>query len=271
MKDDESLKDIDLLIIDIDDSFIYHRTVAVANRIFLDNFLGLFGTRAEGFFTTKETVIEVLKVIYRRLFSFRPRKNNLYNLLVLSGSALLLHTLNLTRVAVNMLGGRMSNRTIIGLWADTVAYLGIDCDECIISKETVKKNIYPEMKQIYDEIKSMDPHMFVAAISENLSVEGRKDPIMGILGIDFMKTNMLLCKKGKINGCKKDVCDGKDKRRIAEEIIMIRRPKKVGIIIDDYDDLELLSLKDVKVVVYSPKIERFIDKKRYDAAIKVDV
>ena len=37
MKDDESLKDIDLLIIDIDDSFIYHRTVAVANRIFLDN------------------------------------------------------------------------------------------------------------------------------------------------------------------------------------------------------------------------------------------
>ena len=50
-----------------------------------------------------------------------------------------------------------------------------------------------------------------------------------------------------------------------------RKPKRVGIIIDDYEDLALLELKNLKAVVYTPEIERFIDKNRYEITLRVEV
>ena len=57
---------IDLLIVDIDDTFVYHRTVAAANKVFLRN--AYHGVK-DDLYTTKKSVVFMLLNFYK--FRFR--------------------------------------------------------------------------------------------------------------------------------------------------------------------------------------------------------
>lgn len=272
MKNQEIPGNIDLMIIDIDDAFIYHRTVAVANRIFLNEIAGLFSARIEEkkLLTTTNAFKEIFKIVFRNLFRIRLRKKNLGRLYALSVSALSLYALDVLRELSGLFGGGRSNRKIITLWAYTVKKLNIKCSDYVISRKIIKASLYPGMIEAYKKIRKENPKVYVAAISQNFSVDGKKDPIMDLLDIDFMKTNSFRCTKGFITGYDVDVADSDDKKRIAEAIIRKRKAKSIGLIMDDYEDLGLLELKNLKLVVYTKKIERFIDKNKY-IAVKVDV
>lgn len=271
MSHEKFLKNIDLMIIDIDDSFIYHRTVAAANRIFLKTLCKLFRVRLKkGFFTTKSAFSEILR-IFSRARHFNPEKKTIYRLFVLSCSALMLHLLNIVREIVNRFGCNLDNRLMIRIWAETIKALNIEYSEYMLSKRVLKRNIYKKMLRVCKAIKKSNPKICVAAISQSFSISGRKDPIKALLGIDFMITNIFYCRKGRINDYGIIVGGGRDKKRIAQDIIRKRRPRSIGLVIDDYEDLELLKLSNIKMVVYTPKIERFIDKNRYDIALRVDV
>lgn len=263
---------IDLLIIDIDDAFIYHRTVAAANRIFLKEVAKLFSVKTgeKKLLTTAKAFTEIFKIVFANFFRIRLGKKNLCRLYALSVSALSLHILNVFRELSGCFGGGRSNRKMIMLWADTVKKLNLKYGDYLISKRTLKANLYPEMIKAYKKIRKENPNAYVAAISQNFSIDGKKDPIIDLLGIDFMKTNSFRCSKGFITGYDIDVADSHDKKSIAEAIIRKRRPKGIGLIMDDYEDLGLLELKNLKLVVYTKKIERFIDKNKY-IAVKVDV
>ncbi|MBI4148907.1 hypothetical protein HY491_00515 [Candidatus Woesearchaeota archaeon] len=54
------------------------------------------------------------------------------------------------------------------------------------------------------------------------------------------------------------VASGKDKKKIADEAIRQLQPKSVGIFISDYDDLELLKVRNLKFIAYEKKLRRFI-------------
>jgi len=264
---------IDLLIMDIDDAFLYHRTVAAANRIFLNTIAGFFGARIreKRLLTTADAFMKSLKVIFYNIHEFRFSKRGFRRFAILSGYAVLLHLLNAARELFNLLGGKMSNKAIIMAWAAAVKKARINEKEYSTDKEVIRKSLYDETKEVFDRIRRANRKMDIAAISENFSLSTRKDPIIRLLDIGFMKSNTLICdKKGDITDYKISIASRDDKKRVAQAIIMKTKAKNIGIIIDDYDDLGLLGIDGLKLVVYAPKIERFIDKKRY-CAIRVDV
>ncbi len=265
-----TLKGIDLLIIDIDDCFIYHRTVAAANWIFLDTVSGLFSTKTKKqFLTTKEAFLKAIRTMIKGVTGFRPDKMLFARLLRLSYAGLVLYCMNTAREAVNSLGGRMSNRRIIERWAEAVKKIGITEKDYTMDKELLKQNMNQGVCLLYKGIKEINPGMHVAAISQHFSIKGKEDPMARILGTDSMNSNMFYTdSRGKITGYMIRVGDGRDKKAIADRLIKEMKPEKVGVIIGDYEDLGLLRLRKLKAVIYMPKIEKFIDKSRYEIAME---
>ena len=151
MKNQEIPEDIDLLIMDIDDAFIYHRTVAVANRIFLKEVAGLFCAKTGGkkILTTGKAFKEIFRIVFSNFSRIRLRRNHLYRIYTLSISALSLYILNVFRELSGLFGGGRSNRKMIMLWADTVKKLNIKCSDYIISRKIIEAGLYPGMMEMY--------------------------------------------------------------------------------------------------------------------------
>ncbi len=69
-----TIPNLDLLIIDIDDTFIYHRTVAIANKLFLDATYRIFGKQINNneIYTTKKSIFLIIKLITFNFYRFNP-------------------------------------------------------------------------------------------------------------------------------------------------------------------------------------------------------
>src|SRR3989344_9388796 len=94
---------LDLLIIDIDDTFIYHRTVASANKIFLNSLCD---------FSIKRII--------------RLAKTGIY-----------LHILNIIRKINNRFFKVVSCEKMIRIWADTVINLKIKAEDYEIPEKVI--------------------------------------------------------------------------------------------------------------------------------------
>ena len=202
---------LDLLIIDIDDTFIYHRTVALANKIFLNS-----------------------------LYDFSIKK-----IIKLARTGIYLHILNMIRKVNNKFFRTISCEKMIKIWAKTVVKLKIKAEDYEISEEILKKNIYKNIFDIYRSLKKNNKDMYVLAMTESFNVKG--DPIKKILDIDEIISNY------KINVSKKE-----DKKRIAEKTIKKIKAKNIGIFVEEYDDIELLKLKNLRFIAYNKRLRRFI-------------
>jgi len=238
MKSDH--KKLDFLVIDIDDTFIYHRTVAIANKLFLEE---ISGRKINKVYTTKEALF---------LTPFLLRRIN-KKVFLLMKTGIKLYLLNLIRVIKNKLFSRMSSEKMIKTWADAIIKLKVD--RYNLSKEVIEKNLNKKVLEVYNSLKEKNPKMKVVAISEHFNIG--KDVIKDILGIDLVKSNEFIFKNEVISGFKLNVKDGKDKFSIASKF----QAKNIGLIIEDYDDLDLLRLKNIKFVFYKKKLERFIKNK----------
>lgn len=251
------MKKLDLLIIDIDDTFIYHRTVAIANKIFLDTFYGFFGKKVKDrLYTTKKSVFLMFKALN---FRFKFDKIKLKKFIILVKTAISLHFLNFIRKINNRFFRIMSCEKAIKIWASSVVSFNIKPEEYQLSKDVIEKNLNRKVLKIYNSLKRLNPNMKVVAITQNFVVD--HDYVKEILGIDFVKSNRFVVDDGIITGFSLNVKNGRDKKRIADEIIKKFKPKSVGLFIEDYDDVSLLKLENLKFVLYKKKLKRFIDKR----------
>jgi len=209
---------LDLLIIDIDDTFIYHRTVASANKIFLNSLCD---------FSIKRII--------------RLAKTGIY-----------LHILNIIRKINNRFFKVVSCEKMIRIWADTVINLKIKAEDYEIPEKVIKRDIYKNVFDIYNQLNTK----YVLAMTESFNV--KEDPIKDILGIDEIISNQFISDKGIIVKYKINISKGKDKKRIAEKVIKKIKAKNIGIFIEEYDDLELLKLKNLRFIAYNKRLKRFI-------------
>ena len=239
---------LDLLIIDIDDTFVYHRTVAAANKLFLS----LFGIKIKDrIYTSKKSIFLLLLNFFR----FRPNKK----IFRLFWTAIYLHFLNIIREVNNKLFNIISSERIIKIWANTVVNLQIKAKEYELSKKAIKDNLNQNVLRIYNSLRKSNPKMKVLAMTQSFTVNG--DPIKEILKVDILESNKFIVKNGIIAGSKVNIKDGKDKKRIAEGVIKRFKAKNIGVFADDYDDALLLKLKNLRFVLYKKKLERFIGSK----------
>jgi phosphoserine phosphatase len=239
---------LDLLIIDIDDTFVYHRTVAAANKIFLS----LFGVKLKDkIYTTKKSIFLVL------LNFFRFRFNRKIIKLFLIG--FYLHLLNMIREINNRFFGIISSEKVIKVWANTVINLGIKSLEYQLSRKALKNNLNKRVLEVYNLLKKSNPNIKVLAMTQSFTVNG--DPIKEILDVDMIETNRFIIKDGVIVGSEINIKNGGDKKKIADKVIKNLKAKNIGLFVDDYDDALLLRLKNIRFVLYKKKLERFIEAK----------
>lgn len=270
MKKKNIPKNIDLLIVDIDDTFLYHRTVANANMIFLEEVCRLFNAKAEReILGTWQTLGKILYLKITRLHRLRLKKDVVFRILFLLKTAFVLYPLDAARVLLDRVRIKNNiNSRMITRWAEAVKKLGIKGSEYGFSKETVKKALYPIVLGIYQTIRNSNPKMKTAAISMGFKARGKKEPLQELLKLDYYFSNEFLCgKNGRITGYKINIKNGQDKKRIAEKLVKRLKAKRIAVIIEDYEDLKLLELKNVAEVMYSRKIGKFIGKKVFKSAI----
>ena len=98
--------------------------------------------------------------------------------------------------------------------------------------------------------------MYVLAMTESFNVKG--DPIKKILDIDEIISNKFISNKGIISKYKINVSKKEDKKKIAEKIIKKIKAKNIGIFVEEYDDIELLKLKNLRFIAYNKRLRRFI-------------
>lgn len=255
-------KNIDLLIIDIDDTFIYHRTVAAANRLFLENIFCLFGRKIEHnkIYTTNESLLILFRLILLNFFRIKIKKEKIKRILILSKAAIILHFLNIIRIIKNRFLSILSNEKMIRIWAKTIVSLKIKKEEYYISKKVIEENLNKKILTIYESLKKLNPRMYVLAMSQSFSID--KDPIKDILKIDIIESNKFRAdKKGIISGFELKVKNAKDKKQIADNLVIKIKPKNIALFADDYDDVLLLGLKNLKFIVYRRMLKRFLSKR----------
>jgi phosphoserine phosphatase len=233
---------LDLLIIDIDDTFVYHRTVALANRIFLEE---ISGKKLDGFYTTK-------KALFLAPFLLRKINKRVFTLLF---TAVRLYLLNLIRAINNRFFDIESCEKMIKIWADAVVKLKIKENRYILSKETIKNNLNKKILGICNSIKTEKTK--IIAITEHFNIG--QDPIKEVLGINKMISNKFITKNGIITDFRLNVKNKEDKFNIAKQF----KVKNIGLIIEDYDDLGLLKLKNIKFVLYKKHLKRWIKNKGF--------
>ncbi|TKJ17806.1 hypothetical protein CEE44_04745 [Candidatus Woesearchaeota archaeon B3_Woes] len=255
------MKKLDLLIIDIDDTFIYHRTVAIGNKIFLETLSGFFGKRLNDnrLYTTWNSIFIVFRVVILNFFRFRFSKGNSKKFFKLIKISFYLHFLNFIRKINNRLFNIICCEKIIKVWASAVVSLHIKTEEYQLSKKVIEKNINKKVLSVYNSLKRLNPKMKVVAITQNFVVNS--DSVKEILGINLVKSNRFIVDNGIISDFELNVKNGRDKKKVADEVIKKFKPKSVGLFIEDYDDVSLLKLENLKFVLYKKKIKRFIDKK----------
>lgn len=264
LKNNKNLpKNIDLLIIDIDDTFIYHRTVAAANRLFLENVFSLFGRKIEHnkIYTTKDSLLILFRLILFNFFRIKIKKEKIKKILILSKAAIILHFLNMIRSINNRFFRIISSKRMIEIWAKTVVSLKIRKEEYSISKKVIEDNFDKKILNIYNSLKKLNPKMHVLAMSQSFSIN--KDPIKDILGIDMIKSNTFsVNKQGFISGFELRIKNAEDKKQIADKLIRKIKPKNIALFADDYDDFLLLKLEKLKFVIHKKQLNRFLDKRK---------
>jgi hypothetical protein len=258
MKQEKQSPKIDLLIIDIDNTFLYHRTVAIANWLVVSFHSRLFQAEPpkNKMQRTGAAIWFMLKTMLTRPHRFRWDTAAAKSLLILSYSAARLYFLECVRRVSNPLGIKVSNRLIINVWAKTVVRLKLGKDEYAISAKSVKDALYKSTAFLLEELRKNNKGMKVAAISEgfmlcsastgNRDAGRQNEPVSRLLGLDEYVSNVFyLSSNGIIDSYDIPVACNEDKKRIATGLIKQFRAKSIGIIIDDYDDLGLAELKGV--------------------------
>src|SRR3989344_967818 len=242
---------LDLVIVDIDDVFVYHRTVAAANQAFLRLVSGIAGEKLrDDFYTTRKAVFLLASLILFRFYRIKADRR-LGKVLRLGAVAIRLYLLHLWREAVNRIFPVVSCRSMIRTWADAAVRLQIAERDYTIPERVLRKSIRRDAFSLYRSVAKRG-----LAISEHFAVHD--DPMRRILGVEMMVSNRFIVRNGIISGHDIIVADGRDKKKIADEAIRRLRPKSVGIFISDYDDLGLLKIKNLSFVAYGRNLWRLI-------------
>ncbi|MBT4540821.1 hypothetical protein HOC35_04880 [Candidatus Woesearchaeota archaeon] len=232
----------DLIIIDIDDTFLPHRTVSVGYKLFWQ-YLG-------NFFCLKLFRLSILGLKLYLAKCFREVKNKFRN------------------------EKFESNKKLINIWGEGIVRLGINAKDYEISENRIKEKLFKKTLKLLDVVRKENPTAYVVAITQSFNLVNEKDkliknslkindPITKVLGIDELYSNVFYYgKEGIIVDKELLIKNGFDKLDIAEKVMKKINAKNVGLFIDDYDDLKLLGLKgNVQVVYTGWKIRKFADKK----------
>ncbi len=256
----EKTPKLDLLIIDIDDTFVYHLTVAAANKLFLQNLHSMFGKKLNEneLYTAPKTMLIAMKVVMLNFFRFKPTKQLIRRHIKLKYAAVQLYIMYIYRQIHNKLSNKIINSgKFINIWADAVVSLGITSKDYEIQGNLVKKAIDKKILSIYNSLRKQNPTMKVLAMTQSFVVN--ENTIKEILRINIFESNKFVTDKdSRICGYLLSVKSYEDKKRIAQDVVDKYKAKKIGLFVEDYDDYQLLSLENLRFVLYKKRLKRFI-------------
>ncbi len=244
----------DLLIVDVDDTFLPHRTVAIGNYLFLSRWYRLFGlSLPHRVYTTKEMFLSLLTALTSARGVFLSWRL-LYGLALLSFSGAVLHLLEAVRRTANWMGLPFPTVTQMRLWGWTICRLHIGAAEYELPAEALSAALCPAAVERLRSLSGSDTE--VVGISEHFSCG--KDSLAGLLPFSRLVSNRFLTdRSGRIVGYRLDVTCAESKYRHALALAGRSRVRRVGIFIEDYDDRLLLRLPKLSYVWMHPRLWRY--------------
>jgi hypothetical protein len=152
---------------------------------------------------------------------------------------------------------------LVKTWSMNVLGMGLDCQDYVIVREAYESSLKKNVFDFYNSLKRENPSMIKIGISQSFSLG---EPMMKeILGLDYYISNQFFCEEGKITSSSLNVIEGDDKLNFAKRIISdailkgkISSKYSLGLILDCYDDVQLIRLDNVSLLLYKKKIERFV-------------
>jgi phosphoserine phosphatase len=249
---------IDLIIVDIDGTLVYHQTVASANRLFLIYLHRLFGKEMEGkdMIRTKDAIVLSFKFLFSNffsLFSKSMRWEYLKHVRKLFFVGLRLYLSNTYRGIINRLLPKsrlVSSESMIRRWARIVVSLDIPSSD--YSSWDIERSDRPALV-LLERIRKENPGVKIIGITQSFVID---DELRKTLNLSKIFSNNFLVKSGKIVGYTLSVKNGEDKLDIAKRIS--KNAKHVAIFIDNYDDLRLTEMDNVSLTIFKRKLGRFI-------------
>lgn len=259
-----SIPKLDALIVDIDDTFLPHRTVAAANQLYIDTFRRMFGLRdrSKQILSTGQTAVRIMKIVFSRLHQFNPSLDDLKRFVLLTWSAAVLHTFFVLRECANKTGISVSNEWAIRFWAETILRLKIEAKDYGFRSAYILNALYKNPLRILQQLRKANPGLRAIGLSQDFSIAQELDPVAKLLSLDHYVSNEFIVKNKIIVSGKTKVLNASDKLRVAEQLIYDNNAR-IGLMIDDYDDLALLRLKGVRYVWAKKKVFKFVNPKKF--------
>ena len=245
------LASLDLFLIDIDDTIAPHMTVGIANTLARDVISSCFFNEKlenpDHIITTKENVSFILKSFFKNKIVFTKNKKQYKDLFFVLYYGIKLHILkllfNLTNASKIY---HVSNECLINNFLLLLKKTNTNITKYQYNNQQLQKSLFPGVKEFLEKIKTTK-----IAMSQSFDVGTYKQ----LLHFDKIIDN-------NIN--KIQIKNSNDKYRIAKNLS--KDKKEIGILMNDYEDEELLKLSNVKLIIMKSPPWRL--KKKADVIIQ---
>ncbi|MBI2136697.1 hypothetical protein HYU06_06520 [Candidatus Woesearchaeota archaeon] len=274
-------KKADLLIMDADETVAPNITVGLANEIFNHIILEtLTNKEFDGNDKTILTPHQMLSKVYHQIKDSRlAPKKNIYRYVLLSKlffNGLRLYNNKITSQLLAKLIHKKSNHkkilkiVISTLTDEKIRSLfekstgGKSLSRYLYSKDEVENSLYSGVKGFVSYVSRLpkrNKNLKKIMISESFSVDGRikncKKQQLGlvehytqIFNLSALVSNQFICEKdGIIRDVKINIQSAEDKKKFAQEAIAKYKSKNVIVMANDWEDLLMSTLPEVKLVI----------------------
>lgn len=228
------LSQLDLFLIDIDDTVAPHRTVGIANNLARDIVSNIFFDKklekADHILTTKENIFFILNSFFKKKIKLKLNKRNNRDLLFVFYYGAKLHILKFLFNLINATGiKQVSNEVLINNFLLLLKKTNTNMKKYQYNQEQIQNSLYSGVEKFLKNIKTTK-----IAMSQSFDMQIYKK----LSDLDQIFDNQI----NKIN-----IKNSYDKYHIAKTLA--KDKKAIGILMNDYEDEALLSLPNVKLVI----------------------
>lgn len=229
----------DLWLIDIDGTVAPHLTVGLANKIFLSYFSRLFNReyKFNKILRTRDSFKIILSFSNLRKIKSKSKLKTLNVLLSLSYFGTKLYTIRLYNNFINLFRGYIDNTFLINTFVSMIKKNKINPDDYSFSVEELENSLYPGIKEFLKDKK-------VVAMSQSFCFNGGVELYKRIFGLKELYCNSF----DKIK-----ISTSVDKKKYCLKAIKKYNPKKIGVLANDYIDIDMIKLADFCILNNAPK------------------
>ncbi len=243
------LADFDLLIVDADGTVAPHLAVGLANEIARRAVLKMIYSRHRAkreVLSTSQNFVSVVKYVFKHVPKFSHRLKDYCDVVTILLYGFKFHVIRSINNILNSFNLPTTNKLLINGVVNV--FKNFDFMSVMYTKKDIEKVLYPGVKDLIKSAGSAKKVM----VSEDFVIHGEERHLTGyfkdLLGLNEIVSNdVFVGKKGVTSKIR--IKDKHDKCNAAKDVIKRYKAKKVAFMCNDFEDVEIANLPQVKLVI----------------------